>query len=79
MNCEDYLLLLLIEFFELPPHAQAGNITQKSIPAWDSLAMVQLVTELEEIFSVEFDLEQIRRLRSYQEIWNALNEKGVLV
>ena len=45
---------------------------------WDSLAMVQLITELERRFSVEFDLEEIHRLRSYAEIQETLSRKGLV-
>jgi acyl carrier protein len=45
---------------------------------WDSLAMVQLITELERRFSKEFDLEEIHRLRSYTEIRETLSRKGLV-
>lgn len=40
--------------------------------------MVQLITELERRFSVEFDLEEIHRLRSYAEIRETLSRKGLI-
>ena len=40
--------------------------------------MVQLITELERRFSVEFDLEEIHRLRSYAEIRETLSRKGLV-
>ena len=77
MNNKDPLLGLLLEFFELPPDILPENITQQSLQSWDSLKMVQLITELEEAFSVNFDIDEIERLRSYDEIRNALYRKGV--
>jgi acyl carrier protein len=41
------------------------------------LAMVQLITDLEQAFSVNFDIEEIGRLRSYQEIRDALLRRAV--
>jgi acyl carrier protein len=79
MKIEDRVLLLLIEFFDLPPDTRPGDITQQSLAAWDSLAMVQLITELEATFSVEFGIEEIQRLRSYHEIRDALCKKGILL
>jgi acyl carrier protein len=76
MSPKDCLLPLLVEFFDLPPDTRPENITQQSLPAWDSLAMVQLITELEEIFAVEFSIEEIQRLRNYDEIHHALTQKG---
>ncbi len=74
----DPLLTMLIDFFDLPPNTQSASITQQTIAAWDSLAMVQLITELQRIFSVEFDLDEIQTLRSYDEIRHSLEKKGKL-
>jgi hypothetical protein len=38
--------------------------------------MVQLISELQATFSVDFDLDEIQRLRSYDEIRAALVSKG---
>jgi acyl carrier protein len=78
MQSSDSLRGLLIEFFDLPGSTPVEEITQPAISKWDSLAMVQLITELQNRFSVEFDLEEIQTLRSYQEIHDTLTRKGVL-
>jgi acyl carrier protein len=77
MDSEDRLLPLLLEFFELPADTRPEDIKQQSVPAWDSLAMVHLITDLEQAFSVNFDIEEIGRLRSYQEIRDALLRRAV--
>jgi acyl carrier protein len=76
-NNNDPLLQVLIEFFDLPESTPAENIRQPMVPTWDSLAMVQLITELEARFSVTFDIEEIQRLRSYDEIRDAFSHKGL--
>jgi acyl carrier protein len=77
MNPEDRLLPLLLDFFDLPADTRPEDIRQQSLPDWDSLATVQLVTDLERAFSVSFDIEEVVRLRSYQEIRDALRKQGV--
>lgn len=67
---------LLVEFFDLPTNTRCEAISQPLLANWDSLAMVQLIAELERRFSIEFDLEEINRLRSYAEIREALSRKG---
>ena len=67
---------LLVEFFDLPTDTRSDDIKQELLSNWDSLAMVQLITELERRFSVEFDIDEIHRLRSYAEIREALSRKG---
>ena len=77
MENNDPLLCLLLEFFDLPADTRPENIRQQLLPSWDSLAMVQLITELEGAFLVTFDIDEIDRLRSYDEIRDALSRKGV--
>jgi acyl carrier protein len=77
MNNSDRLLRLLIDFFNLPPETHPRQITQQVISSWDSLAMVQLIADLQGSFLVEFDLDEIGALRSYAEIRDALSKKGV--
>jgi acyl carrier protein len=76
MENNDPLLRLLLEFFDLPADTRPENIRQQLLPSWDSLAMVQLITELEGVFLVNFDIDEIDRLRSYDEIRDALCRKG---
>ena len=77
MNSNDPLLDLLLEFFDLPADTRPEDIRQQLIPSWDSLAMVQLITELERKFLVNFDIDAIQRLRSYEEIRDALSRRAV--
>ncbi len=77
MNSNDPLLRLLTDFFNLPPDTQPQEINQPAIPSWDSLAMVQLIADLQGTFLVEFDLDEIETLRSYDEICRALRKKGI--
>jgi acyl carrier protein len=76
MNNNDPLLRLLVEFFDLPADTPPENIRQQLLPSWDSLAMVQLITELEGTLLVNFEIDEIDRLRSYDEIRDALSKKG---
>lgn len=78
MNNNDPLLDLLLEFFDLPAHTRPEDIRQQLVPSWDSLAMVQLITELEGKFLVTFDIDEIQRLRSYDEIRDALSRRASL-
>jgi acyl carrier protein len=77
MNSNDRLLELLIEFFNLPPDTRPENVTQEALPAWDSLASVQLISELQFKFSADFDVDQIESMRRYDQIRRALVEKGI--
>ena len=78
MDSGDPLFRLLRDFFNLPPDTLSQDITQKAIASWDSLAMVQLIADLQGTFLVEFELDEIGTLRSYDEIRSALAKKGFL-
>ena len=75
---DNSLLGLLVEFFDLPTNTRSEDVRQELLSNWDSLAMVQLITELERRFSVEFGIDEIHRLRSYAEIREALSGKGLV-
>lgn len=77
MNEKDVLRDLLIEFFELPPTTPTSDLSQSSVSKWDSFAMVQLITEMQSAFGVDFDLEEIERLTSYVEIRAALLRRNI--
>jgi Acyl carrier protein len=79
MNTIDRLRELLIEFFDLPSDMKSEDITQQAIPAWDSLASVQLIAELQNTYHVDFDVEEIESLRSYSAISTALRRKAASV
>jgi acyl carrier protein len=79
MSESDALRNLLIEFFELPPTTATDDLTQASVVKWDSLAMVQLITEMQSAFEVEFDIDEIERLTSYAQIRAALARKKVVL
>jgi len=77
MSSSDALRQLQIDFFRLPSDIEPENVTHKAIPAWDSLAAIQLIAELQGRFNVDLDVEQLESLRSYSGIATALSRKGV--
>ena len=77
MDNDDPLFRLLRDFFNLPPDTLSQDMTQQAIASWDSLAMVQLIADLQGTFLVEFELDEIGTLRSYDEIRAALAKKGL--
>ena len=77
MRGRDPLFGLLCDFFNLPPEIRREDVSQSAIEAWDSLAMVQLIADLQGTFAVEFELDEIGTLRSYDEIRSVLKKKGL--
>ncbi len=54
------------------------NSSPDTIPNWDSLAVVNLVMELERAFGVEFDILEIADFRNIGIVKGILTEKGVV-
>lgn len=77
MSDNDPLLRLLSDFFNLPANTRPEEINQQAVASWDSLAMVQLIADLQGTFQVEFDLDEIQVLRSYDEIRQSLARRGI--
>jgi len=78
MSAEEKLRQVLIEFFELAPGSAPEQLSQRAIKKWDSLATVQLISQLEADFSVEFAFDEMDKLTSYAQIHAMLAAKGAL-
>jgi len=53
------------------------NSSRDNVLQWDSLAMVDLITELEILFGVQFDILEIAEFNSVKNIKISLEDKGV--
>ena len=51
--------------------------SQDTIEGWDSMAMVNLVTELKALFEVEFNILEIAEFHNVEIIKLVLMEKGI--
>ena len=75
-NCVK-LILAISGVLNVPVDIINDDSDQDSLPGWDSLAMVNLVMELETIFDISFDLLEIAEFKSVRIIKLFLEEKGV--
>ena len=56
------------------PEPQITNANVETIETWDSVAMATLVTAVEEEFGVEFDVDSLSTLTSFQGILGNLKQ-----
>ena len=77
MNNERKLFQAVADVFQVDAAAVDATSSPDTIPKWDSLGMVHLVTELEQAFGVEFDILEIADFRNVAIIKSILAEKGV--
>jgi acyl carrier protein len=71
------LFRVVADTFRVDVNSISESSSPDSIPGWDSLAMVNLVTELEEAFGVEFELLEIADFHNVGIIKSILVEKGI--
>jgi acyl carrier protein len=56
------------------PEPQITNANVETVETWDSVAMATLVTAVEEEFGVEFDVDSLSTLTSFQGILGNLKQ-----
>lgn len=77
MNNLTKLLRICAELFEVPVETLSEATSQDDVETWDSLAMVNLIAEVESLFEVRFDLLEIAEFRSIGRIKEVLARKGI--
>lgn len=77
MNNHEKLILAISDVLDVPVDIINDDSDKDSLPGWDSLAMVNLVMELETIFDISFDLLEIAEFKSVRIIKLFLEDKGV--
>lgn len=77
MDNANKLYEVFSSLFKVDPNELGDESSQDTIPNWDSLGMVRLVTELEQAFGVQFDLLEIEDFKNIGIIKSILAEKGV--
>lgn len=64
---------------KIPPQEVVETLAYGEHPAWDSLAHMAVVAELEEAFGVMLDTEEIIAMSSVAEVRRILGVHGVVV
>ncbi len=71
------LIESIASILDVPVGSIDALSSQDTIEGWDSMAMVNLVTELEALFEVEFDIFEIAEFHNVEIIKLVLIEKGI--
>lgn len=71
---EEKILQILKETFELKTVDK--TCSQTTCEAWDSMGQLNLVAELEDVFDISLEPEEIGTMKSYDDIVRLLKEKG---
>ena len=77
MNNKQKLFQAVADVFHVDSATVSEASSQDTIPKWDSLGIINLVTELEQVFGVQFEILEIADFRNVAIIKSILTEKGV--
>ncbi|GEM_PF-489534 len=77
MNNTSKLFEVFSSLFKVDPRDLNDESSSDTIPNWDSMGMVNLVVELEQVFGVQFDLLEIADFKNIGIIKSILAEKGI--
>jgi acyl carrier protein len=77
MSNTSKLFEVFSHLFKVDPSELSDESSSDTIPSWDSLGMVNLVVELEQVFGVQFDLLEIADFKNIGIIKSILAEKGI--
>ncbi|WP_126428710.1 acyl carrier protein [Brevibacillus marinus] len=73
----DKLKKAFTEALNLPADSEIEGLTYNSIPEWDSLAHMALISHLDEAFDIMIDTEDIIELSSFEKAKQILAKYGV--
>mgnify|MGYP001290412669 CR=1 FL=1 len=72
---EEKVIALLEEVLDV--EGLDSTCSQTSCEEWDSMAQLNIVAELEDVFDVSLEPEEIASMKSFDEIIKILKSKGV--
>ena len=68
---------VFVRIFNVNPSVLDDSFTFKDVDIWDSVAHLSLISELEEVFDVMFESEDILHYGSYENGISILRKYGV--
>ena len=79
MSNKDNYDQVFIVSFDLDAKQLNDKLEYNSIQAWDSIGHMQIIAELEDIFEIEFEMDDIINFSSYNKGMEILVKYGIEV
>ncbi len=64
---------------DIDPHELSDATSQTALASWDSMTHINLITAMEEVYSVAFSLDEIQAITSLGDARQMLRRKGAAV
>ena len=79
MNKKEAYNRVFIESFDLDEKQLNNKLEYNSIKSWDSIGHMLMITELEDTFEIEFEMDDIINFSSYNKGMEILKKYGIEV
>jgi acyl carrier protein len=78
VESDTILRQVFIDVLRIDPTEFRDDLRQEDVGTWDSMAMVSLISEIEDAFALELDLLEFSRFVSVGSIKDVLREHGIV-
>ena len=72
---EERVKAIMADIFMVDPSVIRSDTSMKTLPQWDSLAQIDLITSLEEEFEVTFEVEEFELMTEFSVVIETLEKK----
>ncbi|NJD02111.1 MAG: acyl carrier protein [Ruminiclostridium sp.] len=72
---DQYFLSLVADVLKIDPGCLKRESTAESIPEWDSITHWTVISRLEEVYGIEFTLDEATEFKNLGDIYNTLLQK----
>ena len=78
MSTRERLQRIVLEVLDDPRIVFSEDLSMANCEAWDSVATVQIVLEVEQEFAVRFTTDEVAGVRGVADLWHLLERHGSL-
>ena len=68
---------IISNVFNIKEEDVKPSLTKEDVGSWDSLKQMDLIFSLEESYNIQFEIEEIAKMNSIEEIVSVLLKKGI--
>ncbi len=77
MNTTQTLQDIIAAALSIPANEVTDDLSYQSIPEWDSVSHIYLITELEAAFSITIDTDEVLEMSSVEKVKETLRKHNV--
>lgn len=79
MNITQTLQDIIAAALSIPTEQVTDDLSYQSIPEWDSVSHIYLITELEAVFNITIDTDEVLEMSSVEKVKETLRKHNVTI